>query len=467
MIKGINIVGYAYSSLAGNVASAKKSTGFESIMSQKTYQQSNSKNVWKNDETRSSDIKDNKYAKETSRAEDSARAEKTEQTSKSEDLKSTGTSEENAAENKAENNSENVSESKSDDNSKDKAENNAAAKKVDDEKLSKLKTDSENEAIEKIAEIIGTDAQSVMNILQNLNMNVEDLADNENLTAFMQKAMNVDNAIDLISIDNVTDMMSQIQEIAQKSAQFSQNLEQAADARSVEIPQQGKRVQRLTEEKSNIENGKGIEENAEKPLEQKIQTAPERGKQDNFNFFGNRNSQQAASEQEIPQNTSAHNISANINKALNNAVIKTESARGTNAAEIINQIVEKIKVSSNSEITEMNIKLKPEELGELTLRIISDSGTITAQFTAESRRVKEIIESNFDMLKDALAQNGIEIDQLEVNVGGNSENYSAFDSYNDFAEGSLYFDDEEGEAPSAAVSVTESEVMKSNVSYVA
>ncbi len=92
---------------------------------------------------------------------------------------------------------------------------------------------------------------------------------------------------------------------------------------------------------------------------------------------------------------------------------------------ILGQIAQKIKLVISPGVTEMKIQLKPEFLGKLHLSVSSESGLITAEFKAESYHVKGLIEANLSTLKDALAEQGIKVDQLVVNVG-TEKDYSGF-----------------------------------------
>lgn len=83
---------------------------------------------------------------------------------------------------------------------------------------------------------------------------------------------------------------------------------------------------------------------------------------------------------------------------------------------VMEQIVNHMRFEVRGDIAEIRIQLKPEHLGEVSLRIAAQNGIVVAQFVAESQRVKEIIESNFSQLRDSLEQQGINISEIEVSV---------------------------------------------------
>ena len=70
----------------------------------------------------------------------------------------------------------------------------------------------------------------------------------------------------------------------------------------------------------------------------------------------------------------------------------------------------------------MEIHLKPDSLGRLSLKIIHERGEILAKITTENQQVKEILESNMQMLKDALEESGFNVQSLSVSVGNGKEN---------------------------------------------
>lgn len=85
--------------------------------------------------------------------------------------------------------------------------------------------------------------------------------------------------------------------------------------------------------------------------------------------------------------------------------------------EVINQVVEQAKVVIGQDKSEMVIHLKPDHLGKLELKVVTEQGIVAAKFIAESNQVKEIIETNMQLLKDSLEKQGLSIDNISVQVG--------------------------------------------------
>lgn len=96
---------------------------------------------------------------------------------------------------------------------------------------------------------------------------------------------------------------------------------------------------------------------------------------------------------------------------------------------VTNQVMMKVKLMAGENKQEMEMHLKPESLGKLSLKIIHERGEILAKITAENEQVKGILESNMQLLKDALEKNGLSVQSLSVSVGnGHGNNQSREDS---------------------------------------
>ena len=83
---------------------------------------------------------------------------------------------------------------------------------------------------------------------------------------------------------------------------------------------------------------------------------------------------------------------------------------------ILDQIATKIHTAVRSGVTEVRVQLRPEALGDVTLKIRIEGDVVTARMQVESQQVKAIVENNFQSLKDSLAQHNLQAGSFEVNV---------------------------------------------------
>lgn len=90
------------------------------------------------------------------------------------------------------------------------------------------------------------------------------------------------------------------------------------------------------------------------------------------------------------------------------------------AQSVTNQVTMRLKLMAGVNRQEMEVQLKPESLGKLTIRIIHQRGEILAKITAENDQVKSILESNMQLLKDSLEKSGLTVQSLNVSVGSDN-----------------------------------------------
>lgn len=101
-----------------------------------------------------------------------------------------------------------------------------------------------------------------------------------------------------------------------------------------------------------------------------------------------------------------------------------------NKSDIVNQVIKKADIIVREGHSEMVMKLEPESLGKLNLKIVVERGLVTAKFIAESQQVKEVLESSFNQLKDALQEKGIAVQNFSVSVGQQTSDSSSNQSFN-------------------------------------
>ncbi len=82
--------------------------------------------------------------------------------------------------------------------------------------------------------------------------------------------------------------------------------------------------------------------------------------------------------------------------------------------EVIRQITEHLQISRRDSDTRVNIKLHPEELGELKINLFVKEGAIRANVVASTQYAQEIIEKNVTKLRTILENQGFTISEISV-----------------------------------------------------
>ena len=102
-------------------------------------------------------------------------------------------------------------------------------------------------------------------------------------------------------------------------------------------------------------------------------------------------------------------------------ITKTEQ---TSFEGIVRQIVQQVKVQVKPDTVSMELQLNPENLGKVNLHVSSKEGAVTAQLFVQNETVKQAIEGQIMVLREAMQQQGIKVEAVEVTVetGDSSRN---------------------------------------------
>ncbi len=115
----------------------------------------------------------------------------------------------------------------------------------------------------------------------------------------------------------------------------------------------------------------------------------------------------------------AQNLVQNLTGAVTDNLAAAQSfgeMYQVNASDIINQMMDAVKVNFTPDTTSMEIQLTPENLGKVSLNVASRDGVVTASIVAQNEAVKNVIESQVAQLKENLNNQGIKVADIEVTV---------------------------------------------------
>lgn len=95
-----------------------------------------------------------------------------------------------------------------------------------------------------------------------------------------------------------------------------------------------------------------------------------------------------------------------------------QTAGSYEAYDVPKQIVEQAKLLQKGADSEMIIKLNPEHLGQLSLKVsVNGNGGVTATFHTDNAQVRAVLETTMLQLKQQLNDQGIKVDSVEVQAG--------------------------------------------------
>ncbi len=88
----------------------------------------------------------------------------------------------------------------------------------------------------------------------------------------------------------------------------------------------------------------------------------------------------------------------------------------TTMANIVEQVVNHVRIRVLPQTTSMELQLNPESLGRVNLNVTSQNGMATATLTVQNQVAKEALESQLTVLRENLESQGLKVDAVEVNV---------------------------------------------------
>lgn len=115
-----------------------------------------------------------------------------------------------------------------------------------------------------------------------------------------------------------------------------------------------------------------------------------------------------------------------------NSQIRLEGVtKELNANDILNQIGSKFEQLKDGTSTKITMTLRPNDLGRVTIELLSTANGITTNIIAQNSQVKELLDKNIDILKQQLAQQGVNVQNVQVKTVEQNSQANLNNSYND------------------------------------
>ncbi len=103
-------------------------------------------------------------------------------------------------------------------------------------------------------------------------------------------------------------------------------------------------------------------------------------------------------------------------QAMQAESILQNSGWSADTRNIMNQIMDYMKVQFQVDATSMELQLHPASLGTLRVQIDSNAGVLTAHFITQNESVKAALESQIVQLQDSFEAQGVKVEAIEVTV---------------------------------------------------
>ncbi|APG27321.1 hypothetical protein A7E78_05365 [Syntrophotalea acetylenivorans] len=104
---------------------------------------------------------------------------------------------------------------------------------------------------------------------------------------------------------------------------------------------------------------------------------------------------------------------------VESASIRLASGEFLSENQIVDQVLERISVERVGDQSRIVVKMNPEELGEVKLALTMEKDQLRAQLLTQNHQVQEILEKHLPKLHEALNQQGIKLEDIQVGVDSN------------------------------------------------
>ncbi len=316
-----------------------------------------------------------------------------------------------------------------------------------DEKLkesAQVLEQTEEKVMDAVCEEYGVSEEEVQELLNNMGLSVLELLNPENLVNFIVQLTGAASAEELLLDEHFQQIMGTMNNLTKG---LMQELQVDADGlqelvgqmqfikNEAEVPEDVLRQQNAESAEEIVQNTVVIKENSDsedvsvetKNLESSSEVQTADGDENVLNQ--NLTEQDAFADNQNSEGNSFLDYSANAEQIVVNqqaGVVAGQAADvsqtafasyyGTDTMQIIEQIVQQMRVTISPETTSMEMQLNPENLGKVFVRISSEEGVVNAQFRATNEVVKEALETQIATLRENLNQAGVKVDAIEVTI---------------------------------------------------
>ncbi len=136
-------------------------------------------------------------------------------------------------------------------------------------------------------------------------------------------------------------------------------------------------------------------------------------------------------------NVTSETSGSSIYKTPESANVPAETMRATDLPFDMQQLVSRVRILRGNGIEEMTLRLHPEELGNITLKVRQSGGDLLIDMRVDNPLAKQLVESGYDLLRSKFLDQEFAYKDLALNVDINQRD-SQFGSDRQYEE----FEDE-------------------------
>lgn len=282
------------------------------------------------------------------------------------------------------------------------------SEKEDDEHIQQVYAPYYNVIITDVAQVLQLPPQELEQVVNENEILVKDLDKPNYIQKIVQYAYDISDSSELLEIEDIVKVYSEIASAVTLAYEKSTN---SLNDELSNITEKTLNSNVLTNEVTTTQE---VYQPQEENMYYEESDQQQAFSYDKGNKDGQLSSKQNTYDENVAEQVVVDMTSQNISKTNLTSSISTNTP--ISQPHIMEQVKGQIKLIQNGMLSEMAIKLTPENLGEINLRIATINGIVVAQFVAESQKVKEILEQNMGDLAKEMEDKGIQVSELSVSV---------------------------------------------------
>jgi len=284
-----------------------------------------------------------------------------------------------------------------------------------------------NNILSAYSELFGVSIDELKSFMQENGISVSDILDPSKVQSIVMQFNGITDSIDILTLDSIYDSIKDLEKVVNDNLKtLSDEFGIGTDELKISIedveflkPSDGVSVNDRnignTDNKNEFVSNDANDTDdikAGNDLNDTLSVNKNESNSDNAkgNEFGNGN---------FTNNTNAQIQSENVTVTESNVPI------ADNAQEIYDQIGEYVRNLSTENINEVELKLNPETLGTIHVRVSQSEGVMKAELVTNNENVRAILEGQLIQLKEDFDRSGIRVDEVEVRVSTNEFNENA------------------------------------------
>ncbi|MBU3132138.1 flagellar hook-length control protein FliK [Clostridium gasigenes] len=124
------------------------------------------------------------------------------------------------------------------------------------------------------------------------------------------------------------------------------------------------------------------------------------------------------------QNTLINRLNVKSTEVIKEPMVVSKETMDTD-------IIKNVKFMMKNAVAELKVKIYPKELGEMTIKLLSEEGILKADIKAISKETYNLLNSNLNEIKKSLEQQNIKIHEVNIGLYSDDPTYHGGESNQD------------------------------------